>query len=651
MVILAGFPVDSGLLPSEARTLNPRLVALSGPLTGHILPVGPEGLSLGRQSESSLQLRDPAVSRQHCVIEAAESGVLLRDLGSRHGTFVNGLPVRERRLEEGDLIAVGGSVFLFQVADGSGAPALGSELPGLEATAQLVPGEGLYARPDEALAALGADSGGRIARGLQALLEIGAALQSLGSTADLARELLGRVLAAIPGSRAALLLAEPESTEVTEVFAFARGTGPAEPFPVSRTVVRRVLSERISLLAADALAEESLAGAASVRAAHIRSLLAAPLIRPDRTLGLLYVDAAAQGVFDERDLALLAAVAGIAAAALATVQRIEQLEAENRRLNAGPGAGMVGESPRIREVYRILQRVAATDTTVLLRGESGTGKEVAARAVHAGSPRASRPFVAVNCATLSENLLESELFGHERGAFTGAVDRRIGKIEVADGGTLFLDEVGEIPVTLQAKLLRVLQERELERVGGTRPIRVDIRVIAATNRDLERALREGTFREDLFYRLNVVSVRLPALRERSEDIPLLASHFAAQTCLRLGRPPAGFTAAARTCLLRYDWPGNVRELANAVERAIVLGEGDLIRPEDLPETVLEASGGAGASAVGWYHDTLGETKRRLIRTAVADSGGSITEAANLLGLHPNYLHRLIRNLGLREGIG
>jgi DNA-binding NtrC family response regulator len=231
------------------------------------------------------------------------------------------------------------------------------------------------------------------------------------------------------------------------------------------------------------------------------------------------------------------------------------------------------------------------------------------------------------------------------------VERRIGKIEVADGGTLFLDEVGEIPVTLQAKLLRVLQERELERVGGTRPIRVDIRVIAATNRDLERALREGTFREDLFYRLNVVSVRLPALRERSEDIPLLASHFAAQTSRRLGRPAAGFTAAARACLLRYDWPGNVRELANAVERAIVLGEGDLIRPEDLPETVLEASGGAGASAVGWYHDTLGETKRRLIRTAVADSGGSITEAANLLGLHPNYLHRLIRNLGLRADLG
>jgi DNA-binding NtrC family response regulator len=342
---------------------------------------------------------------------------------------------------------------------------------------------------------------------------------------------------------------------------------------------------------------------------------------------------------------------GIAAAALATVRRIEQLEAENRRLSSGPGGDMVGESPRIREVYRILQRVAATDTTVLLRGESGTGKEVAARAVHAGSPRTGRPFVAVNCATLSENLLESELFGHERGAFTGAVERRIGKIEVADGGTLFLDEVGEIPVTLQAKLLRVLQERELERVGGTRPIRVDVRVIAATNRDLERALREGTFREDLFYRLNVVSVRLPGLRERSEDIPLLASHFAAQTCRRLGRPTAGFTAEARACLLRYAWPGNVRELSNAVERAIVLGEGDLIRPEDLPETVLEASGGAGASAVGWYHDTLTETKRRLIRTAIADSGGSITEAANLLGLHPNYLHRLIRNLGLREEIG
>jgi len=372
-----------------------------------------------------------------------------------------------------------------------------------------------------------------------------------------------------------------------------------------------------------------------------------PLTHLDRPLGLLYLDTREPGTrFDEGHLQLVTAVAGIAAAALTTVRSLEWLEEENRRLAAGFAHDMVGESPRMREIYRLLHRVAATDSTVLLLGESGTGKELAAQAVHRASPRAERPFVAVNCATLSETLLESELFGHERGAFTGAVSRKTGKVEVADTGTLFLDEVGEIPLPLQAKLLRFLQEREFERLGGTRPIKVDVRVIAATNRDLERAARAGTFREDLYYRLNVIALHLPPLRERREDVPLLASHFAAQTSRRLGRPVAGFTPEARACLLRYDWPGNVRELANAVERAIVLGEDDLIRPEDLPEAVLEAGSGPGA-AVTRYHETLNETKKRLILTALAEAGGNVTKAGALLGLHPNYLHRLISNLDLR----
>ncbi|HJX28805.1 MAG TPA: sigma 54-interacting transcriptional regulator, partial [Thermoanaerobaculia bacterium] len=308
---------------------------------------------------------------------------------------------------------------------------------------------------------------------------------------------------------------------------------------------------------------------------------------------------------------------------------------------------MIGESPRMKEVYRLLGRAAATDSTVLLRGESGTGKELAAHALHQGSPRAGRPFVAVNCATFSETLLESELFGHERGAFTGAVARQIGKAEAADGGTLFLDEVGEIPLPLQAKLLRFLQERQIERVGSTRPIQVDVRLVAATNRELEKAIREGTFREDLYYRLNVITLHLPPLRERREDVPLLASHFAALTSRRLGRPVAGFTPEARACLMRYNWPGNVRELSNAVERAIVLGEENLIRPEDLPETVLE-SASPSEIQLGDFHERVQETKRQLILSAVAEAEGNITRAAARLGLQPTYLHRLIRNLDLRS---
>ncbi|HEX4965831.1 MAG TPA: sigma 54-interacting transcriptional regulator [Thermoanaerobaculia bacterium] len=631
--------------------MNPRLVGLSGPLAGQTFPLDGEALPIGRHSANRLQLPDLAVSRQHCVLEPAAGRFRLRDLGSRRGSFVNGLPVQERFLEEGDLVTLGDSLFLFQVREestaGSGTVVrLEPATPTAETMIHLSPEEALYSRPQEVLAALASDRSGRTARDLHTLLQIGTALQSLRSTESLARRLLDRVLAAVPADRAALLLTDRGTAELDDAFALDRH-GATETFPISRTLAGKVLGERLSVLAADVLAEPDLAGAASLKSDLVQSLLAVPLIHLDRPLGLLYLDSREPGTrFDEGHLQFVTAVAGIAGIALATVRRIEWLEEENRRLAAGFAHDMVGESPRMREVYRLLQRVAATDSTVLLLGESGTGKELAARAIHRASPRAERPFVAVNCATLSETLLESELFGHEKGAFTGALARKMGKVETADTGTLFLDEIGEIPLPLQAKLLRFLQEREIERLGSTRPIKVDVRVIAATNRDLERAARAGTFREDLYYRLNVISLHLPPLRERREDVPLLASHFAAQTSRRLGRSVAGFTPEARACLLRYDWPGNVRELANAVERAIVLGEDDLIRPEDLPEAVLEAGAGPGA-AVTRYHETLNETKKRLILAALAEAGGNVTKAGALLGLHPNYLHRLISNLGLR----
>ena len=631
--------------------MDSRLVCLSGPLAGQTFPVGGEALPIGRHSSNRLQLPDLAVSRHHCTLEPSGNRFVLRDLGSRRGTFVNGLPVQERALEEGDLITLGGSLFLFQLGDGGaegGGPAvlLDAGTPTAETTIHLAPGEALYSRPGEVLAALASDRGGRIARDLHSLLQISTALQSLRSTEALARRLLESVLSAVPADRAALLLVDRGTAELADAFALDR-QGSAELFPVSRTLASRVLGERLAVLAADVLEEPELAGAASLRSHFVQSLIAVPLTHLDRPLGVLYLDTREPGRrFDEGHLELAAAVAGLASAALATVRRIEWLEEENRRLAAGFPHDMVGESPRMRDVFRLLNRVAVTDSTVLLLGESGTGKELAARALHRASPRAERPFVAVNCATLSETLLESELFGHEKGAFTGAVARKIGKVEAADTGTLFLDEVGEIPLPLQAKLLRFLQEREFDRVGSPRPVQVDVRVVAATNRNLEREVRAGTFREDLFYRLNVISLHLPPLRERREDIPLLASHFAVQVGRRLGRSVAGFTPEARAALLRYDWPGNVRELANAVERAIVLGEDEFIRPEDLPEAVLEAGSATGAP-VTRYHETLNETKKRLILAALAEAGGNVTKAGARLGLHPNYLHRLISNLGLR----
>ena len=309
---------------------------------------------------------------------------------------------------------------------------------------------------------------------------------------------------------------------------------------------------------------------------------------------------------------------------------------------------MVGGGPRMREIFQFVGKAAPTDSTVLIRGESGTGKELVARAIHRNSSRAGQRFLAINCAALAETLIESELFGHEKGAFTGALVRKQGKLEMADRGTLFLDEVGELPLAFQTKLLRVLQEREFERVGGTQPIKVDVRILAATNRDLESAVASGDFRKDLYYRLNVVSLAMPALRDHREDIPMLARYFTAKHGKHVKRRLAGLSPEAIACLEAYDWPGNVRELENAIERAIVLGTTELIIPEDLPEAVLDAP--AASEAIGGYHQTVKEEKKRAILAALGRTGGSFTEAAKLLGVHPNYLHRLVRNLDLKEAV-
>ena len=299
----------------------------------------------------------------------------------------------------------------------------------------------------------------------------------------------------------------------------------------------------------------------------------------------------------------------------------------------------------MREVYQLIERVAASDTTVLIFGESGTGKELAARAIHRNSGRRDQPFVAINCAALTETLLESELFGHERGAFTGAIAQKRGQLEMAHGGTIFLDEMGEISPALQAKLLRVLQERDFMRVGGTRSIPLNIRILAATNKNLQKATKEGTFREDLYYRLNVVTITMPPLREHKEDILLLAGYFAAKYGEKCNRRVLGISPDARNLLTQYDWPGNIRELENAIERAVVLGLSGMILPEDLPETLHETPAQSMRSST--YHEAVRQIKRQLILTAMDQSDGKFTEAARLLGVHANYLHRLIRNLDLR----
>ena len=322
-----------------------------------------------------------------------------------------------------------------------------------------------------------------------------------------------------------------------------------------------------------------------------------------------------------------------------------EVEALTREL-AGRYHLVTGKSEPMLRAVADARKAAASKTTVLLLGESGTGKELFARAIHAWSERSSRPFVAINCVGLGKDLLESELFGHERGAFTGAHQTKKGKIETADGGTVFLDEVGDISPELQTKLLRFLQEREFERVGGTQPIRVDIKIIAATNKNLEEAVKRGAFREDLYHRLNVIAITLPPLRERKEDIAPLAEFFLRRFAAETKKSFSSFSAEALEQLRAYAWPGNVRELANVIERGVVLGDGPEFGFDHLPTRLIDTGVASPADAAQSFHQAVNSHRRALIVEALARTQGNRAAAAKALGLHRTHLMKLIKALGI-----
>jgi transcriptional regulator with GAF, ATPase, and Fis domain len=632
-------------------TPNPRLVVIAGPLKDSVFALPSSEVSLGRDRGNVIAINDPAMSRQHCSVLCDTETFRIRDLDSRNGTLVNGVPIREHFLKHGDRIAVGDTVLVFLVHDEDDVTQVidGVEFDDdtslLHSTIRLRPEDVLYLQPERMLEQLPVTS--RLARNLNTLLKVSRVVHSVRDLEDLRNQILGLVFEVAPAERGALLLGTGDGD--CDSFIRSRLAGTERSVKVSRTIVRQVLQQGIAILANDVPHAENLAGVESLVISQVRSLLCVPLQVFGHIIGCIYLDSSQPAaLFDEEHLQLVTAIAGIAAVALENVRHREWLEEENRRLNTEINLehNMVGESTAMRNVYQFLTRVAPAEATVLICGESGTGKELAARALHLNSPRANKPFVAINCAALNENLLESELFGHERGAFTGALQQKKGKLEVAHGGVVFLDEIGELAPTLQAKLLRVLQEREFERVGGTRSIPVDIRLIAATNRDLEEAVQKREFRQDLFYRLNVVSLTMPSLRERKEDIPLLSRYFVEKHSKKCNRQSKPISEAARACMMSYDWPGNVRELENAIERAVVLGSAEAILPEDLPEIVMEQETPAGVLSAE-YHTALKNLKKQLILKALEDARGNYTGAAHALGLHPNYLHRLIKNLELK----
>jgi transcriptional regulator with GAF, ATPase, and Fis domain len=619
--------------------MKPRIISLAGPVKGVVFELPAEDLTVGRDPSNHLSIKDKSLSRYHCHIVRENGKFIIRDLESHNGTFVNSLPVREQELSHGDHIQVGDSLLLFLSLEekaSEGAPAFAQLDNGALNTRSTI-----RLRLEDALYL--------IARDLEAVIRAGAMINATHSFTGLRQKLLEAIFEIVPAERGAIILFNGNVEEPSSVFALDKFSHTAQPFQISRTVVCQVMREGLALLSNDITENDSLNSSESLIASKIASLICVPLALLDRKIGILYLDTQDPAKrFTEGDLQMASTLASITAGALESAYRIEWLESENERLlaNIQIEHNMIGESRRMQEVYDFIARSARTDSTVLIRGESGTGKELAARAIHHNSDRSDKPFMAVNCAALTETLLESELFGHEKGAFTGAIAQKKGKLEVASGGTVFLDEVGEMALPIQAKLLRVLQEREFERVGGTRLIKTNIRIIAATNKDLEEAIKKGAFRQDLFYRLNVLPLPIPSLRERVDDIPLLANYFTAKYSEKCKRKVTGLTSEARECLLNYDWPGNVRELENAIERAIVLGQTDQIQLEDLPEAVAEAAP-SDAQPDGNYYELVKQAKRRILTNTLEQAGGRYTTAAKMLGIHPNNLHRLMRNLNLK----
>ncbi len=379
-----------------------------------------------------------------------------------------------------------------------------------------------------------------------------------------------------------------------------------------------------------------------------RSMVAAPLVHQDEIIGVVEVlNPIDQERFTDQDVELVQIFANLAASGAINAQRHEQLRIENRGLREVLRSGdqIIGQSESLRQVMDLCHRVAKSNATVLLLGETGTGKELMAKAIHAASPRAEKPFIAINCAALPETLLESELFGHEAGAFTGAVARKLGRFELADGGTLFLDEIGDLSPTIQIKLLRVLQEREFVRVGGTKTVACDVRILAATNRDLRQAMKDGTFREDLFYRLNVFPITIPPLRQRREDIPLLVNHFIQKASVELNMPRPTVSDQAVALLVAYQWPGNIRELQNVVERAVLMADGKPIDASHLPR---EAVGDAAPPSVGEGDSSLWDYEKAMIVKVLQENNWNQSKAARALGISRDNLRYRIKKFKIER---
>ncbi|HBQ11831.1 MAG: FHA domain-containing protein [Sandaracinaceae bacterium] len=619
-------------------------------------------LRLGRSDFNELVLSEWHVSGEHASIVLAGASYVVRDHNSTNGTRIErggdtidlaDDDAREGELRDGDLLLLGDRERPVRIKVTIGDEPDDARIVSLRKVDELA----------EVEATVGADR-----QVLQSLYEsqkrIGSAID-LDDVIDVVAEQVFRFLPRATHVTVALREVDArrkknKSARYVPVGTRVRGGADSETIPITRSVFKKVVAERAAVLAADA--KRDVGETASIMGAQIESTIGVPLWHGDEEIiGVLQVDNRdASGVFRERDLDILALLSQSASQAFAHARLVNRLRAaeesqrnENvylkRREQGRRFDGIIGEAAGMKKLFEQLRKVVDTRVTVLVEGETGTGKELIASAVHYWSERRDALFIAQNCAAMPENLLESELFGHKKGSFTGATDDKKGLFELADGGTLFLDEVGEMPLNLQAKLLRVLQEGEIRPIGHNQTKRVDTRIVAATNRDLEKEVAEGRFREDLYYRLKVFPITVPPLRERREDIPLLAGHFLKKYANEFGRTVRGFSQQAMELLASYKWPGNVRELENEVQRLIIqMDDGGFVEPEHVSPRIRQVENVIDkvAPKKGTLKEMMEQVEKWILLEALKEHDNNKSQTARTLGITREGLHKKLKNFGL-----
>lgn len=629
--------------------------------------------TIGRDASNRIILREEKCSRRQCELSCDAEQWMVRDLNSRNGTRVNGDRIADRApMNDGDVIRIGEMELLFttDISKPLDQAVLGLEFePQVSDDTSDETGPQILERKSNSrfLTESLIHSGGRdwsVRGAFAALYQLVVRMVSATSLRDLSETVLEQLLQSVNADIGAVLLFPPDVTDRTDpnglrIISY-RAPDEAPYHKVSTALSRLALTEREAILALDLGKPSTENEFQTLNDMRAQSVICAPIREGDLIRGLLHLYSLdTVNSLDAEKLEYALAVADQFAITLPNLSEKDHLTGElERAFDANRSlrrlleieSDLIGNSRSMQSLRDTIARVASSDATSLVRGESGVGKELVARAIHFNSNRREKPFVCMNCAALTESLLESELFGHERGSFTGATDKKIGKFEQADQGTLFLDEVGEMPLSIQAKFLRVLEGHPFERVGGNTSINVDVRVVAATNRDLEAAVEDGDFRKDLFFRLQILELEAPPLREHSSDVPALANHFLERCCLRIGHPKLTLSKAAIKKLTRHEWPGNVRELRNVIERAVVLCDGAEILEQDirLMSTAEPRAWLAEDPMLRYEPVALEDIESKHISRTLKWTDWNKREAARILGINRSTLDRKLERYAIRR---